>query len=279
VGKKIVILTLESSLDFLGSRTMLEQLALTWQQQGFELEVVRGITREVEADIVISHIDLTLVPEEYTAFLQRYPVVINRNAIDISKTTISQNLLTMRDAYDGPVIVKTSENYGGIPEQAHQEGMGHSLISGQRPWRKVEYLDPHNYPRFESIKEVPNGVWKNKKLIVEKFLSERDADGNYRLRTWYVLGDKELGKSEYSENPIVKAGAFNKEILNHVPEELRAARKRLGIDFGRFDYAVVDGETIIYDINKTAVMYQPTLDLFGDRLAEFANGLNFYIRP
>ena len=75
----------------------------------------------------------------------------------------------------------------------------------------------------------------------------------------------------------MKAGTFNKDIIDNVPEELRVARKRLGIDFGRFDYAVVDGETIIYDINKTAVICQPTLELFGDRLSELADGLGYYI--
>jgi hypothetical protein len=279
MARKIVILTLDSSSDLLNSRALLKHLALTWQQQGFEVEVVQGIKRKFEADIIISHIDLTVVPEEYTAFLKKYPVVINREATDISKSKISQNLLKPGDAYDGPVIVKTVANFGGIPELNYQESMGQTVISSKRPWRKVEHLDPHNYPRFESIRKVPTGVWKNKKLIVEKFLSERDDDGNYRLRTWYVFGDRELGESEYSANPIVKAGTFNKVIIDDVPEELRLARKQLGIDFGRFDYAVVDGETIIYDINKTSVIYEPTLELFGDRLSELADGLSYYIGP
>lgn len=279
MAKKIVILTLESGTDLLNSRSLLKHLALTWQQQGFEVEVVQGISREFEADIVISHINLTVVPEEYTAFLMKYPVVINRGATDISKSRISQYLLKPGDSYDGPVIVKTVANFGGIPELDHQESMGQTVIDCERPWRKVEFLDPYNYPRFESIKKVPSGVWKNKKLIVEKFLSERDDDGNYRLRTWYVLGDKELGKSEYSSNPIVKAGTVNKDIIENVPDELRVARKRLGIDFGRFDYAVVDGVTVIYDINKTAVIYEPTLELFGDKLSELADGLGYYIGP
>ena len=278
MAKKIVILTLESSPDFLNSRALLKHLALRWQQQGFELEVVQGIGREFEADIVISHINLTVVPEEYTAFLKKYPVVINGEATDISKLTISRNLLKPGDSYDGPVIVKTAANFGGIPELDHQEGLGQTIIDCERPWRKVEFLDPHNYPRFESIKKVPSGVWKNRKLIVEKFLSEMDEDGNYRLRTWYVFGNKELGKSEYSANPIVKANTINKTIIDNVPEELRVARKRLGIDFGRFDYAVVDGKTVIYDINTTAVIWEPTLELFGNRISELADGLSYYIK-
>lgn len=278
MGKKIVILTLDFSLDFFNSAAILRQLAVIWQKQGFEIEVVQGISTEFKADIVISHIDLTVVPYEYTAFLKKYPVVINGRATDISKSAISQNLLTLDDAYNGPVIVKTVANYGGIPELARQEDLGQVVIDIKRPWRKVESLDPHNYPRFDSIKQVPYGVWKNKKLIVEKFLSERDANGNYRLRTWFVLGDKELGKSEFSNNPIVKLGTFNKEIIESVPAELRDARKRLGIDFGRFDYAVVDGKAIIYDINTTAVMMDPTLELFGDKLSQLADGIHYYLK-
>ena len=187
MAKKIVILTLESSPDFLNSRALLKHLALTWQQQGFEVEVVQGIGREFEADIVISHIDLTVVPEEYTVFLKKYPVVINREATDISKSRISQILLKPGDAYDGPVIVKTVANFGGIPELDHQDGMGQTVIDCERPWRKVEHLDPHNYPRFESIGKVPTGVWKNRKLIVERFLSEREFKADEMLFIRFFL--------------------------------------------------------------------------------------------
>ena len=275
---KIVILTLDFKPDFFDSNALLKQLALIWQQQGFEIEVIQGINTEFRADIVISHIDLTLVPDKYTAFLKKYPIVINGMATDISKTRISQSLLTMHDTYDGPVIVKTVANYGGIPELTRQEDLGQVVINSERPWRKVEYLDPHSYPLFNSIKDVPHGVWKNKKLMVEKFLAERDEEGNYRLRTWFFLGDKELGKSEFSSNPIVKLGTFKKEIIDNVPDELRAERKRLGIDFGRIDYAVINDKAIIYDINPTTVMLEPTMALFGDRLAELADGINYYLK-
>lgn len=278
MGKKVAIVTLDFSPDLFGSSTLLGQLALIWQQQGFEVEVTQGISEEVTADIVISHIDLTLVPDEYTTFLKKYPVVINGVATDISKTRISQNLLSMRDTYEGPVIVKTAANYGGIPELIRQESLGQTAMGFERPWRKVEWLDPHHYPLFDSVRHVPHGVWKNKNLVVEKFLAERNEDGHYRLRSWFFLGDKELGKSEYSNNPIVKTGTFKKEIIANVPAELRTERIRLGIDFGRIDYAVINGKAVIYDINTTPVIHKNTLALFGDRLEELAAGINHFIK-
>ena len=42
--------------------------------------------------------------------------------------------------------------------------------------------------------------------------------------------------------------------------------------------AVVDGKTVIYDINTTAVIWDPTLELFGDSLSELAAGLSYYIK-
>jgi len=275
--KKIVILTLDHSPRISASNSLLKHLALNWQQRGFQVEVVQGIDREIKADIIFSHINLTHVPEEYTAFLDKYPVVINGKATDISKTSISHNLLTIEDDYKGPVIIKTIANYGGIPELKRQVNLGHIQTTAihQRAWDRVESLDPYNYPRFDSIEEIPYGIWKNKKLIVEKFLPETDEDGNYRLRTWFVFGDKELGKIECSNNPTVKDDTFNKEIIETVPEKLRVMRKRLGIDFARFDYAVVDGEAVVYDINTTPVILDD-LSFFGDKISDLAAGIDFY---
>lgn len=278
MGKKIVILVLDFSPDFFNSTSVLKHLALIWKQQGFEIEVIQGINTKFKADIVISHIDLTLVPDKYTAFLKKFPIVINGMATDISKTTISQNLLTMHDPYNGPVIVKTVANFGGIPELTRQDSLGQAVTMHERPWRKVEWLNPRDYPIFNSIKDVPHGVWKNKRLVVEKFLAERDEDGNYRLRKWFFLGDKELGKSEFSSNPIVKSDTFKKEIIENVPDALRAMRKLLGIDFGRIDYAVINGKAIIYDINTTSAIHKSTLALFGDKISELADGINYYFK-
>lgn len=277
--KRIAVLTLDHSRDIEDTNTMLTYLLGVWRQQGFKIDVYQGIDQDFEADIVISHLDLTVVPDEYSKFLDRFPVVINRRAKDISKRFISRNLLSRDDTYDGSVIVKTDANYGGVPELIYKQNTGkiHGIDTFQRPWRRMEILDTYNYPVFDSIREVPYGVWKNKKLIVEKFLPEIDADGNYRLHYWLFLGDKELGTCHISPNPIVKETDHNTINIEGVPKALRSMRDELGIDYGRMDYAMVNGEPVIYDINTTPATRDIFINLIGDRLLELADGIGYYI--
>ncbi len=277
--KRIAVLTLEHAGDIEKTSAMLTYLLGIWRQQGFKIDVYQGINQDFEADVVFSHIDLTVVPDDYSEFLDRFPVVINRRASDISKRLISRNLLSRDDAYDGPVIVKTDENYGGVPELLHKQHTGkiQNIATYQRPWRRTEFLDTYNYPVFDTIREVPHGVWKNKNLIVEKFLPEIDADGNFRLRYWLFLGNKGLGTCHISPNPIVKDTDSNSINIEGVPVALRSLRDEFGIDYGRMDYAMVDGKPVVYDINTTPATRNMFIDLIGDRLLELADGIGYYI--
>jgi hypothetical protein len=279
MNQRIAILTLEKSGDFRRGRSVLAYLLQIWERLGYSIEVHQGIKNAFEADVVISHLDLTVVPEEYTEFLRQFPSVINLNAKDISKRFISRNLVSEHDDYRGAVIVKTSDNYGGVPELLHREKLGESvnLAMIERPWRRVEWLDTYNYPVFDSIKDVPHGVWRNNKLVVEKFLPEIDEQGKYRLRYWLFLGDKELGTCHISSRRIVKETDENTVNIEGVPEALREARRQFGIDYGRIDYAMVDGEPVIYDINTTPATRDLFIELVGSRFEELASGIQYYL--
>ena len=87
-----------------------------WRSEGIEIRVLKGPDGKADADLLIPHIDLTVLPHEYTKAMDRFPRVANRNLSDISKRVISRNLIDSKDAYEGPVIVKTNLNYGGMPE-------------------------------------------------------------------------------------------------------------------------------------------------------------------
>jgi hypothetical protein len=80
----------------------------------------------------------------------------------------------------------------------------------------------------------------------------------------------------FGKNPIVKAGNRTRhEYLKEVPVELRAIRKRLGMDFGKFDYVIFNGEPVLLDVNKT-----PTIagnGPPGENLLRLASGINMYI--
>lgn len=237
-----------------------------WERYGFEVEVARGINRFIDADIVIPHLDLTIWPEEYINFFSRYPVVVNRHAGDISKSRISSNIIGRDEEYQGPVIIKSNRNFGGLPENRLISKPVIRLMSKAYidlyairflmrfpnfiPWKRISYLDPTSYPIYKSVKDVPAGVFENKNLIVERFLPERDGE-HYCRRMWIFLGDKGINVLSKSKKKIAKSS--NSCSIEHVsvPEELFSIRRRLKFDYGIFDYVIRDGKVILFDINWT----------------------------
>lgn len=90
----------------------ISHLSKIWLEQGHQVHVSFGLNEPLpEVDIAILHVDRTIVPEEYTHALKDYPIVVNRNVTDISKSVISSYLLSVDDTYDGPVIIKTNNNF------------------------------------------------------------------------------------------------------------------------------------------------------------------------
>ena len=85
-------------------------LAEIWRSWGIEVVVQRGVDRFVDADMVVNHVDLTVVPQPYVLHMARYAVAINGRCSDISKRLVSRDLLRPGDGWDGPVIVKTDRN-------------------------------------------------------------------------------------------------------------------------------------------------------------------------
>ncbi|HOH25338.1 MAG TPA: hypothetical protein PKY68_09695, partial [Bacteroidales bacterium] len=122
------------------------------------------------------------------------------------------------------------------------------------PWSITGILSPSAYPVFSSMAEVPKAVWRNRRLVVEKFCPEREGD-HYCLRQWIFLGDRGVSQRLVSLNPIVKfPNEVHLEYGPPVPESLREMRSRLGFDYGKFDYVVVDGEVILLDANRTPAL-------------------------
>jgi len=257
--KSIAVLTHEIDDNIKSSGYFLAYLIKQWEQLGMKVHVVSG-NNFVPADIAILHVDRSVVGEMYLELASRYPLTINCAVKDISRSKFSPNLLNSKDRYTGPVIVKTDANYGGVPEQRDQRLSGNSspLMEGvQRPWRKVEFLESADYPVYEHLNKVPQGVWRNQKLVVEKFLPERLDSGEYRLRTYLFFGKKEFGMWYESSDPVIKfANARSMGRLESIPDSLREIRKAKGFDLGRFDFTLVDGKAVLFDMNKTPVTGQ-----------------------
>src|SRR6266571_4018349 len=91
-------------------------LAEFWRQDGHRVHYLFGTRKFVPADLLLVHVDLSVVPDEYLEFASRYPIALNRAATDIRKSLISANLVRPGDPHSGKVIVKTDLNYGGAPE-------------------------------------------------------------------------------------------------------------------------------------------------------------------
>jgi len=255
-GKSVAVLT-HARDDFDANEYFLRFFFPYWQRRGFTVRVVRGIeTSNVTAGVAISHVNLTMVPAEYRLYAERFPVVVNGRVDDISKTRIATHLVRGAGDYDGAVIVKTNLNYGGRPErwQTHAATrLGRLRLRLERnvPWTWSAALDSTAYKIYERARDVPRAVWWNPGLVVQRYLPERQGSF-YCLRNWVFFGDREMSSIAYSESPLVKAtNAVKRERDVPIPDRLREIRARLGFDYGKFDFGIVDGEVVLYDANRT----------------------------
>ena len=262
---------------------LIDALAFRWKKNGYKV-LKRYSTKNLpDADIAILHIDATIVPGKYAQCLSKYPVVLNRNVLNISKTVFSCNIVKPTDDYSGPVIIKTNSNCGGIPEASKIKYIW-SKLTLHWNWEKVSTLNPKEYPVFDKKEDIPAGVWKNRNLVVEKFLPEK-SNGLFFLRYWIFLGNKGWVGRFGANNPIVKFSnkITKNEILHvnteaedetvHVPEELKIWRKKLGFDYGRFDYVKHNGKIILFDVNKT-IGGERRRDTYSVQLDFLASGIS-----
>jgi len=249
-----------------------------WEACGVEVVVQKGIGSTPQADVVIPHLDLTVVPPEYVRFLERYPVVLNRRVTDVSKRVISQHLVRPGEDYEGPVIVKTDRNYGGLPERRIAPGRRVRRWSGKiRTLAKACAMLPEHYPVFESMRDVPPKVFDNDALVVERFLPEREG-AQYCLRTWVFLGSRELSMRRCCPVPVIKPSWSTPPEEVEVPEAMRSARTRLGLDYGKLDFVVRDGEAILFDATRTPGLRAGPLDKLQRRAHEdFADGIEEWL--
>jgi hypothetical protein len=267
-SKKIAVLIHERD-DFPASRGFfIWALCDLWRQEGFEIEVIKGPQRPVAADLLIPHIDLTTVPDDYAALFAQFPSVINRPLLDISKRGISTNLLAAGDVYDGPVIVKTNLNFGGIPEvnlgerppdPPPRKNPRWQFWRPRRPgpdWGKVRGLKPSEYRVFPSLKKVPPGVFTNPALVAEKFLPEIE-NGLYHLRIHQFFGSCGYCVRLGSHEPIVKTSTVVTREEVPVPDEVLALRRQMGFDYGKIDFVMQNGRAVVFDINRTPGVIHP----------------------
>jgi len=238
---------------------IVHHLADFWREDGHAVEYVYGTRRFVPADLVLVHVNLSIVPSDYLEFAKRYPIVLNGKIRDIRKSTFSRNIVRPGDSWDGPVILKSDLNYAGVPERYLQltelEHLWHPLRRvrklGDRLFNRTPpFLGPRDYRVFNSLSEVPAEWFSNPNVIVEKFRPEIE-DGMFHTRVYQFLGDRSTCTRMGTGNPVVKAERNAKtEPVEPAPEVVEW-RHRLGLDYGKLDYVVNNGEVVLLDVNKT----------------------------
>jgi hypothetical protein len=215
---------------------LLKYLRQEWEQSGHDVICTHSLDNcSSSIDVLFLHIDLTIVPAACLDAVQNCPITINKKVTDISKHTFSNIMLQHDQIYDGPVIVKTSSNHGGLPEHKFRGDTGLSTLFFRlyNSWRYIKTL--RHYQVYDSIELVPNGVWQNRNLIVEKFLPERTSEAGYCLREWVFLGDQDIHYMSLSNDPVIRSTNVYKRVrlpIDLVPPELRRKREELGFDYG-----------------------------------------------
>ncbi len=263
--------------DFPNRPYLLHGLAPHWVAAGHQVSAAEGLDKLPDADIAVLHVDQSLVPAAYAQALKRYPAVINGRALDIRKKLVSTQQLRSGDPWRGTVIVKTDLNRGGAPEMRHLHRLHEAGLPPDAALAGMAF-SKEPYPILPSMADVPQAIWDNPGLVVERFLPERDPRG-YWMRVWVFLGQQERCTRYLSADPLVKAGNILARETVAVPDEIRAQRERLGFDYGKFDFVVSDGKAVLLDANRTPfaapVAINPELEA---QNAQLARGLLDWVK-
>ena len=232
----------------LGIHYMAHEFALRWQELGHRVIFHRGLEAPPPGDVAILHHDLTVVPEAYLEVARRYPRVVNAATADIRKSRYSDCLLARGDSWAGRVLVKTEANHGGHVDHALRRA---ALAAGEAP-DIDEGVVMDSYFLCDCIARVPDAIWTTPGVIVEKFVPEEDERGAY-MRFWTFFGSEERSfryRAPANVALIRFSDCIDREAIA-VPDEIRAMRKRLGFDFGKFDYVKHEGRYFLLDANRT----------------------------
>lgn len=234
-------------------------LAQYWREEGLEVIFLFGTKHFVPADLILVHVNLSIVPEEYFSFAHQYPVVLNGNVRDIRKSAFSQNLLRPGDTYEGKVIVKTDLNHAGLPEKKRRRLHGlpdalrlQKLLSGLGFGKGPlpEFETQLDYQIYEGPRAVPSAYFASPDFVVERFLPEME-NGLFWVRYIRFLGDRVDAVRLGGPSPIVSGQTqIQREIIEPDPDIL-ALRHKLKFDYGKFDYTLHNGKAVLLDINKT----------------------------
>lgn len=234
-------------------RYMVSKLVAVWRRAGLQVSLLFGARgRFVPADVLLVHVDLSVVPERYLALAEQYPIALNANVGDIRKSVTCGQMASPGDAYAGPVIVKSELNYGGLPERLNGGSLKRltAQLADRLSPSRLRIRTPTDYKVFPNIGAVPAACFRDRRLVVQKFLPEME-DGLYHVRYYTVLGDRATCFRSASDHPIVKASNRLRVEQIKPHQEIIDIRRRFRLDYGKLDYTVHEGRVVLLDVNKT----------------------------
>jgi hypothetical protein len=265
---RTLAILVQTTDNFWRRKYLIQLMFPRWEAMGYHVKVVTEDDPIAPAAAALLHPDQSVVPDKIRWLAEGYSRVLNGRVFDIRKRRFSRQLLDRGDPWPGKVMVKTDWNCGGglelrwnflkspLGRFLNRVRMAESICrkiqrrEARRSWREKRVLNNLAYPIFDSLASVPAGVWENPNLIVERFLAERDGN-DHCCRHWLFFGPCEVGRRTISRDPVVKFDARLEPLHEPVPEPLRGLRRQWGFDYGKFDYGIVDGEVVLYDLNRT----------------------------
>ncbi|MER9724843.1 MULTISPECIES: hypothetical protein [unclassified Mesorhizobium] len=254
------------------------QLLPYLEQAGLKVRLLDRPAGRDRAPVAFLHVDLTIVPSTYRGLGHLYDRTINGRALSIHRHLYSTLKLEAGDSHKGPVVVKTVLNSRGRPEQRwwqHRNGLtrsAHAIRKLFEPGYKDRLCPP--YKVYQTIGEVPRDVWRNNRLMVEKFAFDTLDLPIVKHRYMFLLGAEVNMRQVYDDVLCAGSKILSNEVGGAVPPEVLAVRQRLNLDFGAIDYFIVDSKGIVVDANKTVGSNPEWLKKnrfrqeFNDRMAE-----------
>ncbi len=252
---------------------MLFDILAELKRRGHAVLILRGPEQRADADIAVLHVDATVTPDEYIEVARSFPFCLNIGASDISKRRLGGAVLRAGDEWPGPVIVKSNLNHWGTPEE-------HLNRQARRAGKLAPFPDAAVFDRYEihpSIADVPAERLERPDLVVEKFLPEVEQDG-FAARFWVFCGERERCTRYVSPQRLVKGDDTIRRETVPVPDELRALRRELGFDYGKFDFVMHEGRAVLLDANKTPGRARNLSKLVAAGNANLADGFEDLIR-
>ena len=91
------------------------------------------------------------------------------------------------------------------------------------------------------------------------------------------FGDRERCNRVVGRHPVVKASDALERVPVDVPDEIRAFRRRLGFDYGKFDFVINEGRPVLLDVNRTPVVPENLGEAMRAGMANLAPGIEGFL--